>query len=167
MIENLARADNYPFFLPQRIEVSATDAYGYSMPQIAALNGQAYEVVEGNAGESVLQLSNTSASSPDEVAIYNNLVVSTINVDCYKGGKLIAQKTILVPGQKAVFKFLPKIWLGFASNIVEGAEINSASLSGNTEIDLTGISSADIVLTGGDTGPNSNAFEFHLENIQR
>ena len=44
--------------------------------------------------------------------------------------------------------------------------MNSAIISNiNTEISLLGIVSADIVMTGGGSGPNATAFVFTLENV--
>jgi molybdopterin biosynthesis enzyme MoaB len=48
----------------------------------------------------------------------------------------------------------------------QGQVIDSAIISQvNTEISLTGIASADIVMTGGGTGPGATAYMFSLQNI--
>jgi hypothetical protein len=65
-----------------------------------------------------------------------------------------------------VFEFKPTIWIGVASQIVQGQVMDSAIISNiNTEISLLGIASADIVMTGGGPGANSTPFAFNLENI--
>jgi hypothetical protein len=65
-----------------------------------------------------------------------------------------------------VFTFKPTIWIGVASQVEPGDVIDSAILSEiNTEISLLGIVSADIVMTGGGTGPNATPFAFTLQNI--
>ena len=71
-----------------------------------------------------------------------------------------------IPWQKAVFEFKPTIWIGVASQVVQGQVMNSAIISNiNTELSLLGIASADIVMTGGGPGANSTPFAFNLENI--
>jgi hypothetical protein len=45
--------------------------------------------------------------------------------------------------------------------------VDSAILSNiNTEISLFGIASADIIMTGGGTGPDETPFVFTLTNVQ-
>lgn len=68
--------------------------------------------------------------------------------------------------QPAVFEFKPTIWIGVASQIIQGEVMNSAIISNlNTELSLLGIASADIVMTGGGPGRNPTPFSFKLENI--
>lgn len=91
-----------------------------------------------------------------------------INANCYKDGRLLAVKTELPPNQKAVFEFRPTIYIGVIPQVEEGAEMNSAIISQvNSEINLFGISSADIVMTGGGPGEDSTVFNFTLENINK
>ena len=52
------------------------------------------------------------------------------------------------------------------SQVEQGQIINAAIISEvNTEISLLGIQSADIVMTGGGPGADSQPFSFHLENV--
>ncbi|MNT99836.1 hypothetical protein D3C72_2427920 [compost metagenome] len=65
-----------------------------------------------------------------------------------------------------MFQFKPTIWIGVASQIVQGQVMNSAIISNiNTQLSLLGIASADIVMTGGGPGANTTPFAFHFENI--
>jgi hypothetical protein len=53
-----------------------------------------------------------------------------------------------------------------ASHVQQGDAMSSAIISAiNTEINLQGIASADIVMTGGGSGAEAMPFEFKLENI--
>lgn len=71
-----------------------------------------------------------------------------------------------MPGQKAVFEFKPTLWIGTASQIEQGAVMNSAVLSDiNTELSLLGIKRADIVMTGGGGGTTATAYQFRLANV--
>jgi len=107
-----------------------------------------------------------AGTSSKEVQVLNSLPVGAINASIYKAGKLLAVKTSIAPQQKAVFEFKPTIWIGVASQIVQGQVMDSAIISNiNTELSLLGIASADIVMTGGGPGANSTPFAFNLENI--
>lgn len=165
VIQNCGRLDNHPFTFPINLQVSASDSYGNYTPKLEAYNSQAFDMVLSNSGD-VLELSATPAASPNEIEVRNKLSIGAINANCYRDGKLLAVKTGMAPGQKAVFEFQPRIYIGVVSQIEEGEVMNEAIISQvNTEINLLGITSADIVMTGGGSGASSTAFNFTLENI--
>lgn len=165
VIRYCGQGDHHPFTYEHDVCVAASDSYGNYMPQIPAQNGQQYEVVLSTSGD-ILQLSPNPASSPNEIEILNALTKGAVNGDIFRSGSLLATKTNISPGEKAVFEFKPSIFIGVASQVVEGDVMNSAIISDiNTELSLLGISSADIVMTGGGVGANATAFQFHLENV--
>jgi len=165
VIENLGHDDHHPFVYPLQFMVSGGDAYGNYTPQFPAADGEAYDMVRSNSGD-VLQRSKQPASSPTEVEVRNNLETGAISANIFRDGKLLATKTNISPGQKAAFEFKPRIFIGAVSQIQEGEVMNSAILQGiNTELDLLGIFSADIVITGGGGGKSATPFEFKLTNI--
>ncbi|CAM1342089.1 hypothetical protein [Tenacibaculum amylolyticum] len=167
VIKNCGRLDNHPFNFPLSFHVSASDSYGNYTPQFQAFNGQAFEMIKDMSGD-VLQLSSTPAVSANEVEVRNNLTNGAIDANCYKDGKLLAKKTGVAPGQKASFEFLSRIYIGVVSQIEEGEMMNSAIISQiTTSINLSGITSADIVMTGGGPGKNATPFLFTLENINK
>lgn len=165
VVDNLGLGDNHPFNYPLQFMVSGGDAFGNFTPQFPASDGQVYEMVRSNSGD-VLRLSNQPASSPTEVEVRNSLEVSAISANIFRDGKKLATKTSISPGQKAVFEFKPRIFIGAVSQIQEGQVLNSAILQSiNTELDLLGIFSADIIITGGGGGQGATPFEFTLTNI--
>lgn len=167
VIKNCGRLDNHPFNYPLNFEVSAADSYGNHTPQLTAQYGDLFEMVKDASGD-ILQLSSEPASSPNQTELDNNLTEGAIDANCYRDGKLCATTTSIAPGQKAAFEFQPKIYIGVASNIDEGEIINSAIVSQiNTEINLEGITSADIIMTGGGSGSHATPFKFSLENINQ
>lgn len=161
VIKNPSHKESHPINYSTNFQVAASDSYGNLTPHLAAHDGSAFEMVEEASGHT-LQPSQYFASNIDEVEIRNNLTRSAINANCYKDGKLLATKCNIAPGQKAVFKFNPKLYIGVAPEIVEGEILNSAIISKiNTEINLFEVQSADIVMTGGGSEP----FSFSLENV--
>lgn len=164
VIKNCGVGSHHPFYYPMQNFVGAEDSYGNFTPQIAATNGQAFHVIRDTSGD-VLRFCG-AASNYQEIEIRNDLMQGSINAQIYKDGKLLAVKTGVAPGQKAVFEFKPTIFIGVASQINEGDIMNSAILSDiNTELNLLGIASADIVMTGGGVGPQATPFTFTLSNI--
>lgn len=167
VIENCGRLDNHPFNYSLNYQVAASDSYGNYTPQLTAYNGEAFDMTKTTSGD-ILQQSSVPATSSTEVEVRNNLGIGAINANCYRDGKLFAIKKNLAPGQKAVFEFQPRLYIGVVSQVEEGDVMNSAIISQiNTEINLFGISSADIVMTGGGPGESATAFNFTLENINQ
>ena len=165
VIQNCGQGDNHPFVFPMDMAVSAADSYGNYTPQRPAQNGQLFTMQNDKHSGDQLNLTGASTSMT-EVQVLNGLTRGAINASIYKAGKILATKTSIAPQQKAIFQFKPTIWIGAASQIVQGQIMNSAIISNiNTELFLLGIASADIVMTGGGPGPNSTQFVFTLENI--
>jgi hypothetical protein len=167
VIENCGRLDNHPFTFSLDFKVSAADSYGNFTPAKVAYNGQSYEMVKDPSGN-VLKLSDKPATNPNEVEIRNSMETGAVDGNIIRDGKVIASKTTIAPGQKAVFQFQPTIWIGAVSQIDEGDVMKSAIIQTvNRELPLYGISSADIVMTGGGPDKSSTPFVFNLENINK
>ncbi|MFL6844260.1 MAG: hypothetical protein ACJ8ER_05205 [Allosphingosinicella sp.] len=164
VIQNCGIGDNHPFTYPQTMQVSASDSWGNFTPRLDAQPGQQFAVNYTGSGDT-LGL-NGAATYPTEVQVVNLLSQGAVSANIYKSGSLLSTKTSVAPQQMASFEFKPTIWIGAASQIVQGTVINSAIVDQiNTELSLLGIASADIVMTGGGPGQNSMPFNFTLQNV--
>jgi hypothetical protein len=164
VIQYCGQGDNHPFIFPMGLSVGASDSYGNYTPQLKARNGEMFKMALTASGDQLVAAG--AGTSPKEVQVLNALPKGAINASCYKDGRLLATKTSVAPQQKAVFQFKPTIWIGVVSQVEEGEVMNSAIISSvNTEISLLGIANADIVMTGGGPGPNSQPFAFNLDNV--
>lgn len=164
VIEHRDVSYNQQFRFPTSMTVGASDSWGNHTPQIPAENGSMYHVELTGSGDTLSRCG--PATSSREVQVRNDLARGTINASIYREGRLLAIRTNIAPGQKAVFEFRPNIWIGAAPQVTEGDLLDPAILSEiNTELSLVGIVSADIVMTGGGPGPDAEPFTFHLENI--
>ncbi|MGH1338087.1 MAG: hypothetical protein ACRBFS_18340 [Aureispira sp.] len=122
-------------------------------------------MIQDSSGD-ILQRSSTSAVDSNPIEVRNHLGKGAISANCYRDGKLVAVKTGLVPEQKAIFEFEPRLYIGVFSQVEEGDALTAAIISQiNSEINLFGIRSADIVMTGGGAGKKPSEFHFTLENI--
>lgn len=167
VIENSGRLDNHPFTFSMGYEISASDSYGNFTPMFYTYEGSVYEMVKDSAGN-VLRATSNPAPNLSQIEIKNGLSSGIINANCYRNNRLIATKTNLKPGDKAVFEFYPRLFIGVVPEIEEGDVLDSATISQiNSQINLFGITSADIVMTGGGPGNNSTPFNFSLENINK
>jgi len=164
VIENCGVNDNHPFVFPMAMEINAIDSWGNHTPQLAATNNELFSISKTGSGNTLSLFGQATSSS--EVQLRNDLEQGAVSASIYKGGKLLAQKRSVAPGQKAVFQFKPTIWIGAVSEVTAGAIMNSAVISDvNTELSLLGIASADIVMTGGGPGRGSTQIVFRLENV--
>lgn len=164
VISNCGRGDNHPFVFPLQTTVTASDADGNYMPQKVAQNGQMFSVSRAASGN-VLGLAGASSSSR-EIQLRNDLRTGAISAGVFKDNRLLAKKTGIVPGQKAVFEFKPTLWIGTASEVEQGKVMNSAVISDiNTELSLLGIARCDVVMTGGGGGTTAVPYQFKLANI--
>jgi hypothetical protein len=165
VIQNCPVGGYHPFVYPMLFQVSAEDSYGNFTARLDASNGQRFQMSnDGTTGDAVSLMG--PATDPNEVQIANNLGRGSFNANIFKDGKLLARKTNVVPNDFATFQFLPKLWVGTSNQVVQGEEINSAVLAQvNTQIDLFGIVSCDIVMRGGGSGQNAQPITFTRENV--
>lgn len=154
----------HPLVYTAEFEVSCSDSYGNYSPRLNARSGQRFTATPTASGRRVSRVS-TGASSND-IQLINALPRGAINAHLYNDGRLIACKTGVAPEQKAVFRFEPKLWIGVVSQVVQGQAMHPAVMSSvNTELSLSGIASADIVMTGGGGGAGAHAYAFTLDNV--
>lgn len=165
VIENCGRGDNYSFTFPEAVEVAAADSDGNVSERLGAKRGESFSLVQSPAG--LILEKNGAAPSPREIEIINELSRGGVTAYCYRDGKVVALRSDLAPGQKALFEFKPTVWIGAAKGITQGEVIHPDILGVfNTEISLLELASADIVATGGGAGPDAQPIFFRLENIE-
>lgn len=169
VIRNLDQNDQYPFVYSTNVTVAASDKYGNFSPSLLAYDGAAYEMVQNTSGD-VLQVSSTPAENSNYFEIKNAHAhpSSIISAHCYRDGNLIAKRTEMTPNETAVFEFKPQFFIGVAPDIEQGDVLDVELISQiSTQINLFGVTSADIVMTGGGPGSNDGEFSFTLENINK
>lgn len=165
VIRNCGQGWNHPIVYSLDTTVSVNDSDGNFSPHLPAKAGDAFQLTRDHSGDKLMRCGNSPAVNAIEVR--NNLSEGTMNAFVYRSGSIAARKTNIMPGQVALFEFRPTIFIGVASQVTEGEYIRSAIVSRiNTEISLLGFSSADIVMTGGGSGPNATPYQFSLQNIE-
>jgi len=164
VFQNIGRWDHHPFTFPYQLTIAASDSYGNYSPQLDAEDGDAFAIESDTTG-SVL-VANGSGIDPRQIEFRNALARGAATANIFRAGKLLACSTSVVPRQRTIFRFEPKIWIGVVSQIEEGQVMSSAITSDiNTELSVLGVASADIVMTGGGSGPAATPFEFELKNV--
>lgn len=161
VIENFGIGDTNTIYYPYALTVSATDSYNNVMPQLDASPGNAFEVVHTDSGNQLL--ADGSSTDPSEIDVQNNLSQGAISVSLYRNGALVGYEPNVVPEEMGVFRFLPQIYVGIASNIEQGETLDAATMTQRcTEFDLTGLSSVTITMTGGGEGKTAQPYKFAI-----
>ena len=130
----------------------AAGSFGNLTPQQPAAIGDNFTYVANVSGTQLVRGTPT-ANSP-VISVTNDLPVGAIDVNAYRGGDLLSVKTAVQPGQQAQFVFDLMLYLAIAPGIRQGDLMTLSSLSTQFDmINLMGIGSMDIVLTGGGQTP--------------
>ncbi|WP_163407523.1 hypothetical protein [Flavobacterium ajazii] len=167
VINDCGRLDTNSFVYPADLEVSVSDFRGNSTPRIFAGEPQVYEMVRTASGN-VLQVSPNRAEKFSQFEVRNNLGPGSVDVNCYKDGKLLMKKRNLLPGQKAVFGLRRLFYIGVIPQIKEGDVMSPAVVSQiKATINLFALKSADIVMSDGTSWDKPSDFRFELQNIKR
>ncbi|HVR39130.1 MAG TPA: hypothetical protein VMU84_08535 [Thermoanaerobaculia bacterium] len=147
------RDASYTFAFPDAIEVAAHDSFGNKTRPQRCSPGQVWSVISRSSGAD-LRFEPHSAAK-DEIEVRSGLSNGATNINLYRDGRLFAAKVGVVPGQRAFFRFKPILRMGVTTDVEEGEILNSASIANfNSEIVLqTGMTHADLVLTGGSQVP--------------
>lgn len=158
-------SNGYSFAYSTGIKIAAVDPWGNSTDQFHAAPGMAFRL-SGESPMFTMQPEEEPTANAEEVALTNASNQDGVVVHCYRDGMLCAVSGQVAPDQKAVFQLAPKIWIGVAQEVAEGEIIKDAIISQvNTELSLSGILEADIIMTGGGSGADAKPYEFHLENV--
>ncbi|KWN07857.1 aromatic ring-opening dioxygenase LigA [Burkholderia territorii] len=155
----------HPFDYSTDIDVALGDEHGNFSPRVTAPAGMRFVVDAQPNGRGRLVPDPADAPGGD-IEVVNRLRRGAVNVNAFSAGRLIAVKHAVAPGQKAVFRFTPTLWIGVASQVQESRALHAAVMSSaNTLLPLAGVAAADIVMTGGGTGTDAQPYAFALEHI--
>ena len=169
VVRYCGRDCSHPLVFAQGFEVSVQDLWGNFTPRLPAQPGQAFELVQGPVAGRQLRPSRREAGTAQAsgvIEVLNAQRQGAVDICLYRGGMLLGRKTSVAPGQKALFRYPPALWVAVASEIVEGQAFQSAVLSEQAqELSLMGVARADLVMTGGGPGTSARPYEFRLENV--
>lgn len=164
VLENTGNGWATPINLPTDYEVAAGLSDGKETAKLTAQNGGKY-VVEKTATGSVIR-SGGNASNHNQIEIENIMSSGTITAQVYKDGYLLGEQKGGETGQSATFEFNATIWIGVLSQVSQGALMDSGVYSAiQTKFSLTGIKSADIIMSNASGEGDDTSVRFQLENI--
>lgn len=165
VIRNCGPGWRHPFVFSSAPTLDLSDAFGNHLAPLAAPNGSAFELRPLTCGRQLGRAA--GAGHSDEISVRNGMPRGAYHANLYSAGLLLAAKSGLAPGTKAVFKFQPSLWIGVVEQAREGAVLAPAEVCPDSvEMSLRGLASADLVMRDAEDedGPG---YRFTLENIER
>jgi hypothetical protein len=153
---------SFPFKFSHELSIAASDMYGTFTEQQPAVNGQRFTLEQVPGGKA---LTADATGHPRKVSFVNGLH-EPASVNLYRNDRLLAMATGIGSGREVSFQLADSLWIGAVSLIEEGVIIHPEILkSVHQKLILTGIASADIVMSGGGPGSHATPFVFELENV--
>lgn len=165
VIQNCGVGDFNPFEYPMTQQVSVIDAWGNYSPLLDANNGDVFSVTDAGGRTGTILTKTREIGDPNMITVRNDLPTGSIDIAIYKDNRQLALKNGVSPGDESIFELLPFLYIGTCTDVEEGDVMDSDTVQSNlTRLSLLGLRSADIVLTGGGTGPLATQFVFALSN---
>lgn len=162
VLPNTTSGSRIPFTFDLTHEVTTTDGNGNFSPAIEASEGERFHIVSRDNSAPVMRFKSPSAN-PNWLEFENNLDDGVVRVVIYKNGRVYQEERGLMPGKVADFDLEPYLWCAVAEGINEGDNVPQSVVDDAIiKLDLTGIVSADIVMTGGGDKP----YIFTLQDVQ-
>lgn len=155
----------HPFVYSRQLAVRAIDYDGNLTPPVMAGGGERVRLGRTSSGIDLRR--DGRSSSVRDLQVVNGIERGAVVVKVYRAGRPLAAWPSLAPGQRATFRFEPRLFIGVvADRIKEEKALHPAVAAAvTTSIPTQGFLAADIVMTGGGPGPDSLPYAFHLENV--
>lgn len=152
----------HPIEYPDAIAVGTSDAFGNFSPAIPCDGGESFEIRPTVAGRCLANCRTTRASQ--DIVVTNRLSVGAVNVEIYRGRRVVARRRNLPPAASASFRFEPELWIG-ATTAPLGYDFvpTVGKLRCAARLSLRNVRAADIVMTFGPSVYEPLSFE--LANI--
>lgn len=166
VLPNHGRDWTCTFNFPSEIYLAAQDSFGNKTPQEHVTYNQQWNIVQNENGLAI-ELDAQQPNHLEQIEVNNALESGSVHAQIYRDGKLLAVKPGIGAGHKVLFGFTPTIWIGIAAGIAEGEIIPANILNTiHTEIALTGMRKAKLIMRGGGTGASAAPYEFFLEPVE-
>lgn len=154
VFENLGKGDYHPFQFTVVPQMSVIDSSGTQIGAVVDVPYSQSYIVKDNVG----QITNV----PLTVPLINGFRKGIIRAEIFRGGNLLAASNRIAPKESVVFQFDQVLWVGLSDNLNQGDVMKDMTQAKfHTGLNLEGINSAEIVMTGGGARP----LAFNLRNV--
>ncbi len=149
----------HPIRIPSDYELKVQDEYGHVKEPILAKAGQNWTLTEHS-----VVLNNEKGI---DLCLLNGTQNRVSKVMITRSGRPLACESGLPPKGEARFRFDRCFWIKAGVGFKEGEPLEINPRWPPQPLLLTGVRSADVVMTGGGYGPHARPFSFHLSRVVR
>jgi hypothetical protein len=165
VIRNCSPGWRHPFVFSHAPTLDLSDAFGNHLAPLDAPNGSAFELRPQTCGRTLARAGAAAHSS--EIMVRNAMPKGAYRANLYSDGLLLATRSGLAPGSRAIFSFEPSIRIGAVYQAREGSVLAPAAICPDSvELSLRGVRSADLVMRDDEDGDGPSPYRFTLENVE-
>ncbi len=152
---------SHPFRVPADLELGLVDDYGNYSPRISVRAGRSYTYIERRGQRP--RWHPQAAMSATSIVVANGTKGSAIGCLLTRDGRPVIPVRRLAPGVEAVFEIGLDLWVGAVRRAREGEPLEPFDLQmSSTRLDLWGIRSGEVWMTGGGMGASAVPYSFRL-----
>ena len=165
VIRNCGYEWTHPFRFDWGLSVALADIHGNESPRISMDRQGIQRRVRTRTGGSIIV---KAGPGPMDISVSNQTTGESFIAKIYRSGRLLAVCPWIRPGEEVNFQFNTTILIGTGLRVAEGRQLHPGRLSDfKTQIDLSGLKKARILMLGGGPGPGSTPLNFFLEGKER
>ena len=155
----------HPVAFPDQLEICTGDEFGNYSPRIRVAGGDHFSVMSTHLGGKLAF--RRRSPGRNEVEVCNDLRQGAFDLNVFRDSRLLWRRRSLPPQQRTVFSFPPSLWIGAIPGARQSEPLHAHTAAAPpTLLSLRGVASADIVMTGGGSGPDAAPITFSLENAK-
>jgi hypothetical protein len=152
----------HPITFPREVALSISDEFGNFSPRIRCDCNNLFEVKPTVTGRALTPRRPDGA--PDHIVVTNRLPRGAVNIDLFRGDRVVARHSALPPMQTAHFRLDPDLWIGTTTvSLGNDFIVPVPHLDSVTRLSIRNIARADIVMTAG--ASFDEPLRFELANI--
>jgi hypothetical protein len=165
VIKNCGYLCYHPFTFSLQPQMILYDSVGNKTEVPRLEPGKLYRIEQERSGRLRAQI--TAANDRATIQVQNMCDSGSLRCHIYRDHRLVAIQKAIFPRQCAYFRFRPSILVAALARIDEGRVLRPATVAAfKMEFDLLGIARAELIMTGGGSGPYATPLRVHLQNIQ-
>ena len=154
---------SHPVAFPAQLEICTGDEFGNYSPRMRVTGGDHFSVMPTHLGRRLAIRRRSPGGT--EVEVRNELRQGALDINVFRDSRLLWRRRSLPPQQRTMFSFPPSLWIGAIPGARQSEPLRAhAAAAPPTLLSLRGVASADIVMTGGGSGPDAAPITFSLEN---
>lgn len=165
VIRNCGYEWSHPIRFDWGLSLGLSDIHGNESPRVSLEGkGVQHQMCSGTDGGVIVK----AGPGQMEISVSNRTSRESYTARIYRSGCLLAVRPRVLPGETVNFHFNNTILIGTGLRVSQGQPLHPGRLSDfKTQMDLSGLKKARILMLGGGPGPGSKPLRFFLEGREK